>query len=141
MKVQMVPSIVLTAMSSCFMMLSSTSLTWPILSGHPVGAFLCTGAALGCWLVGFNLLGNLPDNARQITFANKISSENTIDAMMVFWSVAPVIQAFTIVDVVSVEHACALFAVTEVCGKFAVLRALLRNGHAVGAASQHFNDN
>jgi hypothetical protein len=131
---QMVPCTTLNTLSTGAMLLSSTD----FLPG--VGPLFCTGTSMVLFFGGTLVMSALVEGAAQLSFANRNRVEHTIDAMMFFWSLAPLVQAFTILDSLGHDQATVLFALIDVTGKLGTLHIMLKSRPAMEAAGHHFED-
>lgn len=131
---QMIPCITLNVLGSCCMVASATSL----LPWHPLGALLCTGGSIVCLGSSALLMSNLPAGAHQICYANRYCVERASDAILYFWSLPALVQAFTLLDQLSIDQARVWLAIADVACKCGVLYFMMQSQRAMNAAGDHF---
>jgi len=131
---QMVPCTTLNMVSNTMMVLSATDL----LDG--TGPLMCVGASIALNFASTLVMAALVEGAAQLSFANKNRVEHSIDSTMFFWSLAPLVQALTLMDSLGVDQARVVFALLDLPGKLGVLHIMLKSRPAMESAGNHFED-
>jgi bacteriorhodopsin len=130
---QMVPCIALNAVGNFFMVYSCMALPW----GH---AFISSGVSAIFFFGSTLSMSGLVEGASQLSYANRNRIEHSIDATMFFWTLAPLIQAFAIFNLVGPEQHRVAFALLDLPCKLGVLHILVRSRPAIEAAAHHFEE-
>merc|ERR1719421_497260 len=92
---QMVPSTSVNMAATSLILLSSTDLV--------PSPLLCAGGGVALYMASTCLMSALTESASQLSYANRNRADHTIDATMFFWSLPPLVQAFSLMDSIAPE--------------------------------------